>query len=132
MVQSLTVENQQTELKMIARIDAMEEEHKKQVYELTTARDEKTQLAVDQEEKVIQFEQQLQDARNLLEQITQEKTKLETELQSQQVRYVSVIVTTHILFVYMYVIHVYVHVYAAFKSYMYFSINIILISFRIN
>ena len=115
-VQSLMVENQQTELKMTTRIDAMEEEHKKQVYELTTTRDEKTQLAADHEEKIIQLEQQLKEAHNLIEQVTQEKAKLETELQSQQVRFASVIVTTHILFVYMYIIHVYVYIYTISKS----------------
>ena len=101
-VQSLTVENQQATLKMTTQIDAMEEEHKKLVYELTIARDEKTQIAADHEEKIIQLEQQLQDAHNLVEQITQEKANLETELQSQQVRYASVFLTTHDHLLYMY------------------------------
>ena len=101
-VHSLKEENQQIVLRTITRIDAMEEEHKKQFYELTIARDEKTQLAADHEEKIIQLEQQLQDAYNLVEQITREKANLETELQSQQVRYASVFLTTHDHLLYMY------------------------------
>ena len=101
-VHSLKEENQLNVLRTTTRIVAMEEEHKKQFYELTIARDEKTQIAADHEEKIIQLEQQLQDAYNLVEQITQEKANLETELQSQQVRYASVFLTTHDHLLYMY------------------------------
>ena len=99
--QSLTKENQQSELKTTTKIDAMEEEHKKQVYELTTAIDEKIQLVADHEEKIVQLECQLQYAHNLVEQITQEKAILETELQLQQVRYASAILISHDHLLYM-------------------------------
>ena len=104
-VQSLMVENQQTKLKMITRIDAMEEDCKKQVYQLTIARDEKTQLAADHEENILQLKQQLKEAHNLIEQLTQEKAELETELQVQQVRYASLNFTTHDFLLCMYNFH---------------------------
>ena len=104
-VQSLMVENQQTELKMITRFDAMEEDCKKQVYQLTIARDEKAQLAADQEENILQLKQQLKEAHNLIEQLTQEKAELETELQVQQVRYASLNFTTHAYLLCMYNFH---------------------------
>ena len=60
----------------------MEEDYKKQALELTSGRDEKTQLTVDKAVKIQQLEQHLKGAR----QITQEKTQLETEFQVQEVR----------------------------------------------
>ena len=60
----------------------MEEVYKKRVLELTSARDEKTQLAADQAVKIQQLEQQLKEARKII----QEKVQLETELQAQEVR----------------------------------------------
>ena len=59
----------------------MEEIYKTQVLEVTTARDEKTQLAADQAVKIQQLEQHLKEA----QQVTQEKAQLETELQAQEV-----------------------------------------------
>ena len=59
----------------------MEEIYKKQVLEVTIARDEKTQLAADQAVKIQQLEQHLKEA----QQVTQEKAQLETELQAQEV-----------------------------------------------
>ena len=85
-VLSLKEENRQNVLTTTTRIDAMEEE----LNNLTTARDKNTQLAADQEQKILQLEKQLQEAHNLVEQLKQEKAELETEMQiqSQQVRYV--------------------------------------------
>ena len=60
----------------------MLEVYKKRVLELTSARDEKTHLAADQAVKIQQLEQQLKEARKII----QEKVQLETELQAQEVR----------------------------------------------
>ena len=80
------------------------------------------QLAADYEEKITQLKQQLQDAHNLVEQIREEKAILETELQSQQVRYV-LLSSQRVLCMYMYMymykcvcVCVCVCVCAAFKS----------------
>ena len=94
-VHSLMEENEKIVLNANTRIDAMEEEHKKLVFELIIARDEKTQLATYHEENILQLEQQLKEAHNLVEQLTQEKAELETELQVEQVRYASLNLTSH-------------------------------------
>ena len=81
--------------KMKAEIITLEKTIEKLVFELTIARDEKTQLAADQGQKILQLEQQLKEAHNLIEQLAEEKAKLETELQVQQVRYASLNLTSH-------------------------------------
>ena len=59
----------------------MEEDYKKQAFELTSGRDGETQLAVDQAVKIQQLERHLKEAH----QITQEKTQSETKLEAQKV-----------------------------------------------
>ena len=68
-------------------------------FELTTA-DEKTKLAADQEKKMLQLEEQLKEAHTLIDQITQEKAELETELQLQQVRYACLNLRSYLLYMY--------------------------------
>ena len=90
---------EQVKSQMKAEITTLEQTIEKLVFELTIARDEKTQLVADHEENILQLEQQLKEAHTFIEQLTQEKAEMETELQVQQVRYASLNFTISIIHV---------------------------------